>query len=113
MFKATERGTNFVQTVTLLHRSVWTWPLRNAIGTLGEPLRTDIAPPHSAFIEKWCRGGHSPGCTLTESPVASLFVFENAKAAKKLEIYAWTAVETSNTTPISLHYAFLLMVVDI
>ncbi|KAH7709483.1 hypothetical protein AAVH_23239 [Aphelenchoides avenae] len=54
------------------------------------------------------------GFVVTESPVADLFVFENAKAAKKLEVFKWTVEQTKNAVRASLHYSytFLLKVAD-
>lgn len=56
---------------------------------------------------------HTNGFVVTESPFAELFLFENAKAAKKLQVFVWTVEQTKNAVHDSLHYAFLLNVVDV
>lgn len=63
----------------------------------------------SDFVKEWSRGQHIfLGKTTTESTVAELFMFENAKLAKKLEVAVWTLAQHC-----TLHYAFLLQVSDI
>lgn len=109
MFAMAEHGTDIVRSVTLLYkRSYDTSPLRHIISTLGKPRSTDVPTPHSAFTKEWSREEYlNHGSTVTEATSAELFVFENATAAKKFELFVWT-IEKVN----ALHYAFLLQVVD-
>ncbi|KAH7705868.1 hypothetical protein AAVH_26925 [Aphelenchoides avenae] len=80
---------------------------------LGQPHRTDVATPHSAFIKEWSRKQHSThGWTTNESTVAELYVFENAKSARRLELFAWRVKQMHEREQASLHYAFMLRVVD-
>ncbi|KAH7702595.1 hypothetical protein AAVH_30247 [Aphelenchoides avenae] len=108
-----ERGTDIVRSVTLLHMRAHAWPLRHAVDPLGEPRRTDAPTPHSAFIKEWSRKEQlDRGETITESAVSELFVFENAKSAKKLEVFVWTLMQADDDAEFSLHYVFLLQVLD-
>lgn len=93
-----------IRSVTLLYERSEASRLRLAVEPLGKPLRTDAPTPQSAFIEKWSRKEHIDGM---ESTAAELFVFGNAKAAKKLEVFAWTIQQWN-----ALHYAFLLQLLD-
>lgn len=70
-------------------------------------MRTDVLTPHSAFIKEWSRKERCLGNTATESTVAYLFEFKNARSAKKLELFAWTVEQWH-----ALHFAFLQQVVD-
>lgn len=117
MFETTERGMDAVRSVTLLYerpRNAST--LRHSDHALGQPNRAGLPTPHSAFVKEWCRRDpclyHSPIST-TESAVAELFLFENARSAKKLEVFVWTVEDVVNEVRISLHYAFLLQVADV
>lgn len=56
MFKIAESITHIVRSVTLFHMHHYAlFPLRHAVDLLGEPRRTDVRTPKSAFIEKWFR----------------------------------------------------------
>lgn len=112
MFEAAERGTHVVQTVTLLHQRFGEpTPLPHSFEPLGHPRRTDVPAPHNAFIKKWCQEQDEIGWNPSESTVAELFVFENAKLAKKLEAFVWNlwTVEQGE----DMHYVFLLQIVDL
>lgn len=111
-FETAERGTDVFRLVTLLHkRSGETAPLRHTVDPLGKPRRTDVPTPRSTVFKQWSeRAQVVDGVITTESPTANLFVFENAKSAQKLAVIAWSIEETKNAAQISLHYAFLLMV---
>ncbi|KAH7668105.1 hypothetical protein AAVH_43059 [Aphelenchoides avenae] len=139
MFEMTEPGTDIVRSVTLLYKRPLfeVSPLPDADEPLGRPRRTDAPSPHSAFIKEWSQQRlHDYDNTITESPAADLFVFENAKAAKKLEVFVLAiqqdhndeyndehndgygvvtvTIPVTNTVTITeaVHYAFLLQVVD-
>ncbi|KAH7721301.1 hypothetical protein AAVH_11151, partial [Aphelenchoides avenae] len=110
-FEAAERGRNIIRAVTLTYRRDGkAWSLDHAVGTLGEPRCVDVPTPHNAFVKKCFRC--IAGFTVTESTVAELYVFENAKSAKKLEVFVWTMEEVYRDSDISLHYAFFFQVVD-
>lgn len=94
-----ERGAKVVRSVTLLHQDS---PLSHAVDPLGHPRRTDAPTPDSAFIKE-----RYDGTTFNESK-AELFVIENAKASKKLEVYVWTVGDGDD----DVQTAFLLQVVD-
>ncbi|KAH7696266.1 hypothetical protein AAVH_36667 [Aphelenchoides avenae] len=104
-----------VRSVTLLHRRTGlVSPLHHDVDPLEHPQRTGVTKPHSAFIEECYSGAHLDGYTTTESTVAELFVFENAKSAKKLEVFVWTFdEECPDEGDDSLNYAFLLRVADL
>lgn len=106
MFAASDRGTDIVRSVTLLYARTDESPLRHDVAPLGEPRRTDASTPHSAFIGQWYRKEHPYG-TYSASTVAELFTFENAKSARKIEVYVWAIGHGD-----SLHYAYLLQIVD-
>lgn len=83
--------------------------MRHVGNPLGVPRRTNVPTPHNAFVKKRMRETRRDTHERTaESTFASLFVFENAKAAKNLEVLAWK-VEIKST----LHYAYQLTVVDV
>ncbi|KAH7709226.1 hypothetical protein AAVH_23517 [Aphelenchoides avenae] len=110
-FEAAERGTNIIRAVTLAYRRDGkASPLGHAVGRLGQLRRIDVPTPHNAFVKKWFRC--IAGFTVTESPVAELYVFENAKSAKKLEAFVWSVEEVYRDSDISLHYAFFFQIVD-
>ncbi|KAH7723765.1 hypothetical protein AAVH_08732 [Aphelenchoides avenae] len=113
MFEAAERETKIVLPVTLLHLRFFKGPpLRQTAEPLGRALLTDVSSPHCDFIKRWSREQRRFYGTLpVESAIAELFVFENATAAKKLEIYAWS-VEQVRYGQASFHNSFLLQVVD-
>ncbi|KAH7707706.1 hypothetical protein AAVH_25062 [Aphelenchoides avenae] len=109
-----DRGTDVTRSVALLHtRYSAAWPLYRTFEPLGPPRRTDAPTPLVAFFEKWLMEAElgRDGVTTTEAPVAQLFVYENAKAAKKLEVFVWTIVQSGEQT--GFHNAYLLRVVDI
>ncbi|KAH7721325.1 hypothetical protein AAVH_11181 [Aphelenchoides avenae] len=108
MFEMAEPGTDVVRSVTLLYKRALfeVSPLPDADKPLGRPRRTDAPSPHSAFIKEWSQQRlHDYDNTIIESPAAELYVFENAKAAKKLDVFVW-AIQQQGTR----HYAFLLQV---
>lgn len=83
---------------------------------LGQPRRT-VPAPDSAFVKEWARKRDLRlEVTTTESYDAELYAFENAKSTKKLEVFMWTIKHFEAMFDwrevISLHYAFLLQVVD-
>lgn len=106
MFKKVESGTEIVRSVILLHRRVS--PLYHITELLGQPRRIDVPMPHNTFAKPWSRGREYRRPT---AETCELFVFENAKSAKKLEVLAWT-VERGNEWQIALDYVFLFQVVD-
>ncbi|KAH7699309.1 hypothetical protein AAVH_33588, partial [Aphelenchoides avenae] len=116
-FEKAERGTFIVRSVTLLHERRDKEPLRFAVEPLGQSRCTKAPTPHSSFIRKWSRALLRDRMIVTESSVAELFVFENAKAAKKLELFVWTVKQgTDDEWSVFidfLHYAFFLQVVDL
>lgn len=117
MFEMTERGTDAVRSVTLLYeRPGEASPLRRFDDAFGQPRHTDVPTPHSAFIKEKYRTDqcfyHSPIST-TESSVAELYVFENVKSVKKLELFVWTIEEVEDAAQTNLHYAFLIKVAGI
>ncbi|KAH7706805.1 hypothetical protein AAVH_25970 [Aphelenchoides avenae] len=113
MFEAAERGKDVVPSVTLLHeRPNNSAPLRHTADPLGRPRHTEVPAPQSAYIKEWVRKMPFYGRPFTESTVSNLYVFENAKAAKKLEISEWTLEEVRNGVLTSVYYAFLLKVVN-
>ncbi|KAH7707966.1 hypothetical protein AAVH_24781 [Aphelenchoides avenae] len=104
-----------VRSVTLVHERSddENLPQSDTVETLGQPRHTDVATPHSAFVKDWRSSvTEAYGVTLTESSVAELFVFENAKASKKLDVFVWTIEQLRDDASTALHYAFLLQVVD-
>lgn len=50
---------------------------------------------------------------MTESTTSDFYVFENAKSAKKLELFEWTLEEVRNDVLISLSYVFFLKVINV
>lgn len=112
MFEVAERGTDVIRSVTLLHqRYDRESPLLETFDVLGQPLRTEAPAPNSAFVKEWYGDDDLSDTITTEPTVANLFLFENAKSAQKLEVFAWTLEEVGHGQPF-LHYAFLLQVVD-
>jgi hypothetical protein len=110
-FETAAPGTDIIRSVTLLHERYYgASPLHHTVGPLVQPWRTNVPTPHSAFIKQWASEHFLHA--VSESTVAELFLFENAKLAKKLEIYVWT-VEQAIRDWSALHYAFLLQVVDV
>lgn len=108
MFEMTERETGIVRSVTLGHKDLGGLPhSRQIVDPLGQPRRTGLPPPHSAFITEWLRNQFGDA-TTTEPTAAKLYVFENTKSAKALEVFAWTARKWG-----TLYHAYLLRVVDI
>lgn len=109
MFEMAERGTGTIPDMTLLHvRHGKSFRLRHDVDPLGQPRRTGVPVPHSAFIKGWSQKERTcKGRDTTEATVADLFVFEHAKAAKKLEVFVWDVQQHTQW-----HYAFLLQVVD-
>ncbi|KAH7716293.1 hypothetical protein AAVH_16292 [Aphelenchoides avenae] len=112
IFDTAERGTEIVRAVTLITDYAYESP-HHAVGALGQPRRTDAAAPHNAFVKEWLSSIDFGGITLTESSVAELFVFENAQAAKKLEVLVWTIAESLEGRPTGYNYVFLLQVFDV
>ncbi|KAH7711279.1 hypothetical protein AAVH_21437, partial [Aphelenchoides avenae] len=119
MFEKADHGTDIVRSVTILHlgRYFATALFRNAVDAFGQPHYTAVPTPRSAFVKEWSRNQSLDGRTTTESPVADLFVYNNAKAARKLEVFMWHVQQVDEDdgdayAPIPLHYAFLLQVVD-
>ncbi|KAH7708764.1 hypothetical protein AAVH_23981 [Aphelenchoides avenae] len=104
-----------VRSVTLLHRRTGlVSPLQLAVDPLGHPRRINIPKPQGDFIDQWYGRAHLHGFAITESTVAELFLFENAKSAKKLEVFVWTVrEECQGEEENSLNYVFLLRVVDV
>lgn len=81
----------------------------------GQPNRTGVPKPHSAFVKESYRQDrclYHPAVSITESPVGELFVFENARSEKKLEVFVWTVEEVKNEAQTNLHHAFLLQVAE-
>lgn len=117
MFEMTERGTDVVKSVTLHHVRSFerdATPVPLDVDLFGWPRRsTNVSTPHSAFVKERYRDGHLYGYATAESPVADLFVFENAKLAKKLELFVWTVEEPNRSAWTALNYAFLLQIVDV
>lgn len=97
----------------LYERDFETSTLRHDVDPLGHPRRVDATAPQSAFIKEWASEKQLDDATITESAAAELFVFENAKSAKNLEVFVWTLGEEYEGEQTSLHYAFLLRVVDV
>lgn len=110
-FKNAERGTDIVRSVALLHeRSGEPTPFPHSFEQPAYPIRTEITAPRNPFVKKWSRAtGRMHGLTTSESPVAELSVFKNAKVAGKLEVSVWTVEQTKSGAPASLYYAFQLM----
>lgn len=52
------------------------------------------------------------GGAPSETPVAELFEFENAKTSQKLEVFVWTTEQMHGDGETSLHYAFRLQAAD-
>lgn len=114
MFERAERGAKIVQSVTLLHaRFDEASPLSLLLETLGRPCRTDAPTPHSDFVKAWYRNHHIKKIVTSESSVGELFVFKNAGAGKKREVLVWTLAEAIYGQQRSVHYAYLLQVVDL
>ncbi|KAH7703897.1 hypothetical protein AAVH_28927 [Aphelenchoides avenae] len=113
-FENAEAGTDMVRSVVLLHqRFGLVSPVHHDVDPLGRPRRTDVPKPHCDFMKEWYRGARLDSYTITESTVAELFVFENAQAAKKLDVFVWTVnEECQDEEENSLSYVFLLRVVD-
>lgn len=110
MFEKAKRGTNIVDTVTLFYeRECGSRLLRHTVDPLGQPRRTRVPAPHSAFIKQWFRDARRDGFKYTESTIAELFEFENADSTRKLELFVWTAEERDDH---SLSYVFLIRIVD-
>ncbi|KAH7712426.1 hypothetical protein AAVH_20230 [Aphelenchoides avenae] len=106
-FEMAERGNEVVRSVTLLHERWGTAsPLIPTIDPLGPPRLVDVPTPRSAFLHGWYRSDHLRGFTATEAPISELFVFENWKLAKKLEVFTWT-IEHVGRKAHALHTAFL------
>lgn len=113
MFEAAEHGTNILPSVTVVYKRDYDeFPLHRTDGPLGQPRRTDVPTPHSAFVKAWYSTDIKG--TITESPVAELLVFENVKVTKKLKIFVWPVEQVDNFGfgGISLHYAFMLQIAD-
>ncbi|KAH7712800.1 hypothetical protein AAVH_19874 [Aphelenchoides avenae] len=112
-----ERGMDSVHTVTLLYeRHGDASTLNLTVNPFGQPRRTGVPTPYSAFIKESYRRDqciHPSASSATESPVAELFVFENVMSAKKLEVFVWTVEEVENEAQTNLHYAFLLQVAGV
>lgn len=106
MFGKAERGTDTVQSVTLV-QMLFHEEFRLDVDPLGQPQRSGVPIPHSVFVKEWLREREF---TITESTLAELFVFENAKSAKKLEVYAWS-FELAGEDELPC-YTFLLQVID-
>lgn len=89
MFWMAERGTDIVRSVTLLDTHA---KGPSHLDALGPPRRTEVPTPRIAFVKEFLAKNHNfYGKTkITESPVAELFVFENTKCAKRLEVFVWT-----------------------
>ncbi|KAH7711660.1 hypothetical protein AAVH_21017 [Aphelenchoides avenae] len=109
-----ERGAKIVGSVTALHTGLGDEsPSRYAVEPFAEPRCSDAPTPHSAFTREWLRNQDlAYGSTIVEPNVAELFVFENEKAAKKLEVFAWTFKECFEGRRSVLSYTFLRQVVD-
>ncbi|KAH7711666.1 hypothetical protein AAVH_21023 [Aphelenchoides avenae] len=117
MFEMAELRTHIVRSVTLLHTRIGEGsPLRLDVELLGRPRRTEVCRPHNAFVEQWLRAQDESlrenGCTVIEPTVAKLAVLENAKAARKLEVLVWALEEWRERMQFSLHYVYVLQVVD-
>ncbi|KAH7709989.1 hypothetical protein AAVH_22719 [Aphelenchoides avenae] len=119
MFETAGPETGIVRSVTLLYNRFGedTSSLLD-LKPLGQPCSTDIPKPHSE-IEERLQERRRNRWIIAESPVAELFLFENAKLAQKLELLVWTIEQPHGyhgTTGFPLdymHYAFLLRVVDL
>ncbi|KAH7711662.1 hypothetical protein AAVH_21019 [Aphelenchoides avenae] len=84
----------------------------HTIDALGQPRRTDAPTPRNAFVELWLEDQHFKD-GFTESSGAEHFVFENAKAAKKLEVFMWTIAEVNeDEAQTGVNNVFLLQVLD-
>lgn len=117
-FEMTEPGTDIVESVTLIYESSGDLSrLSEILEPLGHPRCSDAPTPRSAFVEEWTRERDQRffDGTTTESPVAAFFVFENAKAAKRLEVFVWTLeqVDEDDVEDALVHWAFLLKVIAI
>ncbi|KAH7678245.1 hypothetical protein AAVH_41856 [Aphelenchoides avenae] len=114
LFETAQRGMEVVRSVTLLHTRFHNAShLRHRVDPLGRPYRTDVAAPPSAFLKEWAlRWVKTDRSTITESPTAELFVFENVKSAMKLEVSTWTVHQVYGRGHSALHYAFLLKADD-
>lgn len=114
-FRMATPETVITRSVTLIYVRFFDVSLLDHSGEpLGRPQRTDVLTPNCAFIEEWSREHHFVnGLTTTASPIAQLFVFENAPAAMKLEVFVWRVEQVDEDALASLHYAFLLQVVGI
>lgn len=118
-FSSAERGKDIVRSVTLLHQYYADVPPSLPfVDPLGQPRRTAVPTPQSDFIEEWLLNAAQPHeGTFTESTVADVYVFENAKAAKKLEVFLWPIVQSEALSPYPgpstfTHYVFRLQVTD-
>lgn len=120
MFERADHGTDIVRSVTILHLGSYfaTPPFHNAVDAFGQPHHVAVPTPHSEFVKEWSRNQSLDGRTTTESTVADLFVYNNTKAARKVEVFMWTVQQVDEDeddyyAPIPLNYAFLLQVADI
>lgn len=101
-----------VRSVTLIHTCLQeALPVRLDIEPFGHPRGTDVPTPQSPFIKQWSLSwDESDGIITAESPVAKLFVFANAKLAKKLEVFAWDIEQSGKW--FAFHRAFQINVID-
>lgn len=83
-------GTDITRPVTLLHLDVNEARFPLAVDPLGQPRRIDAPTPPSAYIKACKRNLLHEGYTTNESAGAEQFEFENARLAKKLDIFVWT-----------------------
>lgn len=104
--------------MTLLHtRFDDEWPFwRYTFDSLGE-LRpvvvTESPTPHSTFLKEWSREVRRiHGIAMTELSVADLYIIENARSSKNLEVFLWPIDDVQNGELQTVHWAFLLRVVD-
>lgn len=94
MFEMAERGTDIVPSVSLLYaRFHKASLLRRCVDSSGEPRHTDVPIPRSAFIKEWLRS-YNGRITSTESSVVKVFVFENVKSTKELEVFVWNTEQS-------------------
>lgn len=112
MFETAERDTDIVRSVALLHVFDREPYRRVVYPPLVRPRHTGVPTPRSDFTKEWLERIRLDGTTTSESTVAELFVFENAKSARKLEVFEWPIQQVDAGGSISFHHAFLLQVVQ-
>lgn len=122
MFKKVEPGTGIVRSVTLLHERSdgHVSPLHYIPELLGQPRRINVRTPRSAFVNYNPAFDNSsffrPEYRWPTSRRCPLFVFENAKSAKKLEVLVCTLergrIVGGRKWPDALDYLFQFQVID-